>query len=59
MIYIVQFSDGSTGQVQASNDIAARQLAVSKWKDKVVVNVKKAGLLGMTQRHPGRPAGRG
>jgi hypothetical protein len=50
MIYEVRFADGTIGQVSASNDSSARQLAVTKFKEKVVIEVRKAGLLGMSQR---------
>lgn len=50
MIYEVRFADGSVAQVSASSDSAARQQAVTKFKEKVVIEVRKAGLLGMVQR---------
>jgi hypothetical protein len=50
MIYEVRFADGSVAQVSASSDSAARQQAVMKFKEKVVIEVRKAGLLGMAQR---------
>ena len=54
MVFEVEFADGSTARVTASTDTAARQLAIAKHKDKLVVSVRKAGLLGMLQRqsHP-------
>jgi len=50
MIYEVRFADGSTAQVSASSDSSARQLAVTKFREKVVIEVRRAGLLGMAQR---------
>jgi hypothetical protein len=50
MIYEVRFSDGTVDQVIASSDSSARQLAVKKFREKVVIEVRKAGLLGMVQR---------
>ena len=52
MVYEVEFADGSTAQVNASTDYGARRLAVAKFRDKLVVSVRKAGLLGMMQRPP-------
>jgi len=52
MIYEVRFDDGSVAQVNASSDVTARRLAVEKFKDKLVISVKKAGLLGMSMRRP-------
>jgi len=50
MIYEVRFADGTVDQVSASSDSSARRLAVTKFKEKVVIEVRKAGLLGMAQR---------
>lgn len=58
MIYEVEFNDGTTAQVNASNDYSAMRLAVAKYKDKLVVAVRKAGLMGMTQRRPPTEAGK-
>lgn len=52
MIYEVEFNDGTTAQINASGDYAAMRLAVAKFKDKLVVSVRKAGLMGMAQRRP-------
>jgi hypothetical protein len=52
MIYEVQFDDGSVTQINANNDVSARRAAVEKFRDKLVVSVKRAGLLGMAQRRP-------
>jgi hypothetical protein len=50
MIYEVRFTDGTVDQVSASSASSARQLAVMKFKEKVVMEVRKAGLLGLAQR---------
>jgi len=52
MIYEVRFDDGSVAQINASSDVTARRLAVEKFKEKLVVSVKRAGLLGMANRRP-------
>ena len=52
MFFEVEFSDGTTAQIVASDRFDARRLAIASFKDKVVVAVKKAGLMGMTQRAP-------
>jgi hypothetical protein len=52
MIYEVQFDDGSIAQINANNDVSARRAAVEKFKDKLVVSVKRAGLMGMAMRRP-------
>jgi hypothetical protein len=52
MFFEVEFSDGTTAQLVANDRFDARRLAISSFKDKVVVAVKKAGLMGMTQRAP-------
>ncbi|HXZ87750.1 MAG TPA: hypothetical protein VEF07_04205 [Candidatus Binataceae bacterium] len=58
MIYEVEFNDGTTAQVNASNDYSAMRIAVAKYKDKLVVGVRKAGLMGMSQRRPPTEAGK-
>ena len=58
MIYEVEFNDGTTAQVDASNDYSAMRIAVAKYKDKLVVGVRKAGLMGMSQRRPPTEAGK-
>ena len=55
MVYEVEFADGTTAQVNASTDYGARRLAVAKFHDKLVVSVRKAGLLGMLQRPQNKP----
>lgn len=50
MIYEVRFADGTIAQISASSDSSARQLAVTKFKEKVVIEVRRAGLLGLAQR---------
>ncbi len=50
MIYEVRFADGTVDQVSANSDSSARQMAVTKFKGKVVMEVRKAGLLGMARR---------
>lgn len=59
MVYTVKFADGTIAQINASSDGAARQLAVAKFREKVVLEVKRAGLLGMAQRPARKPAGHG
>jgi hypothetical protein len=44
--------------VNASSDHSAMRLAVAKYKDKLVVSVRKAGLMGMSQRRPPTEAGK-
>jgi hypothetical protein len=58
MIYEVEFNDGTRAQVNASSDYAAMRLAVAKYHDKLVVTVRKAGLMGMSQRRPPTEAGK-
>jgi hypothetical protein len=50
MLFIVEFADGSTAQILANDLRDAKRLALSTFKDKLVVLVRKAGLLEMTQR---------
>jgi hypothetical protein len=52
MIYVVEFVDGTTARIDATSGNMATSLAVAKFKDKLVIGVKKAGLLDMAQRQP-------
>jgi hypothetical protein len=52
MIYEVELENGTIVQVTASTSEGARNLAVTKYKDRVVVSVRRAGLLGMLRRRP-------
>jgi hypothetical protein len=57
MVYTVKFADGTPAQITASSDGVARQLAVTKFREKIVLEVKRAGLLGMAQRPARKPVG--
>ena len=50
MFFVVEFADGTTGQIVANDVHSAKRLAVLTFKDKLVVSVTKAGLMGLTQR---------
>jgi hypothetical protein len=52
MIYEVELEDGTTVQITANTGEVARLLAVTKYKDRVVVSVRRAGLIGMLRRRP-------
>jgi len=52
MIYEVELDDGTTVQINANSNETARRLAVAKFKGRLAVSVRKAGLLGMLQRRP-------
>jgi len=52
MVFIVEFSDGTRLQVKAGSAMDARMQAKSKFREKLVVAVHQAGLLGMTYRQP-------
>jgi hypothetical protein len=52
MIYEVELEDGTTVQVTANTSEGAKHLAVAKYKDRVVVAVRRAGLIGMLRRRP-------
>jgi hypothetical protein len=58
MVYVVQFADGQTAQINAGNDLQAMKFAVKKYPDRRVIAVKKAGLLEMGYRRPPRGVGR-
>jgi hypothetical protein len=49
MFFIVEFADGTTTQIVANDTHGAKRLAVVTFKDKLVVSVTKAGLMGLTQ----------
>jgi hypothetical protein len=55
MLFIIEFADGTTAQIVANDTPSAKRLAVITFKDKLVVSVQKAGLLGMAQRQSPRP----
>jgi hypothetical protein len=54
MVYVVQFADGQTAQINAGNDLQAMKFAVEKYPDRRVVAVKKAGLIAMCYPRPPR-----
>ena len=55
MIFEVEFSDGTKAQVNATTGYMAQRLASSQFKDKLIIAVRKAGLMGLTQRTQPRP----
>jgi hypothetical protein len=53
MIFEVEFADGTKAQISATNGYMAQRLASSQFKDKLIVAIRKAGLMGLAQRpHP-------
>jgi hypothetical protein len=50
MLFIAEFSDGSTGQIVGNDLRDAKMTAMSTFKDKLVLSVRRAGLLEMSQR---------
>ena len=52
MVFIVEFGDGTNTQVKAGSPQDARLLTVTKFRDKLVVAIRQAGLLGMGYRQP-------
>lgn len=50
MIFEVDFADGTKAQVNATNGYMAQRLASSQFKDKLIVAIRKAGLMGLAQR---------
>jgi len=56
MIFEVEFADGTKAQVNATNGYMAQRLASAQFKDKLIIAVRKAGLMGLAQRSQPRPA---
>jgi hypothetical protein len=54
MLFIVEFVDGTTAQVVATHPYDAKKIALGAFKDKLILSVRKAGLLEMT-RHQSPP----
>ena len=52
MVFIVEFADGTNDQLQAGSPQDARLQAVAKFREKLVVSIRSAGLLGMSYRQP-------
>ena len=53
MVFEVEFVDGTKSQISATNGYMAQRLASSQFRDKLIVAIRKAGLMGLAQRpHP-------
>jgi hypothetical protein len=50
MVFVVEFADGKKIQVMANIALDARKLAVARFKDRLVLAVRPAGLLDMGYR---------
>ena len=56
MIYEVEFADGTTARVDATNGYMAQRLAAAKFRDKLIVAIREAGLIGLMARSRPEPA---
>lgn len=52
MVYIVEFGDGSTAQINSSNAEMARRIALTAYRGRLVLRVRPAGLAELSFRNP-------
>lgn len=50
MIFEVHFADGTKAQISATTGYMAQRLASAQFKGKLIIAIRKAGLMGLAQR---------
>jgi hypothetical protein len=58
MSFVIEFADGTTEQIIGNDIRDAKMTAMGTFKDKLVLSVRKAGLLEMRSQHQSPSTGK-